>query len=58
MLPDGLERLSKSPYNVASEMKLAVVSNEAFSSGDELVEMPFRLKGLYPPSKVCESHAQ
>jgi hypothetical protein len=33
-------------------MKLAVVSNDALSSGDELLEIPFRLNGLYPPSNV------
>lgn len=39
-------------------MKLAVVSNEAFNSGDEFPAMPFLLKGLYPPSKVCERTRQ
>jgi hypothetical protein len=52
MFPEGDVRLSKSPYSVASEMKEPVVSNDAFSNGEELVEIPFRLKGLYPPSNV------
>jgi hypothetical protein len=54
IFPEGDVRLSKSPYSVASEMKEPVVSNDAFSSGEELVEIPFRLKGLYPPSNVWE----
>ncbi len=46
ILPDGLDRSSKSPYKVASDKKAAVVSYEALSSGDGFVEMPFRLNGL------------
>ena len=34
-------------------MKAAVVSYDALSKGEGLVAIPVRLKGLYPPSKVC-----
>lgn len=44
--PDGLERLSKSPYSVASDMNDPLVSKDALSNGDELVAMPLRLNGL------------
>ena len=46
MFPDGVVRSSKSPCSVASEMKEAVVSYDAFRRGDGFVEMPERLKGL------------
>lgn len=52
ILPEGDFKSSKSPCNVASEMKDAVVSNDALRSGELLVEMPFRLNGLNPPSYV------
>ena len=52
MFPDGVLRSSKSPCRVASEMKVAVVSYDAFKSCEGLVEIPDRLKGLYPPSNV------
>jgi hypothetical protein len=56
MLPDGVVSSSKSPCSAASDKKLAVVSYDAFSSGDECVAMPLRLNGLYPPSNVyCPS---
>jgi hypothetical protein len=37
---------------VASDKKAAVVSYDALRSGEALDEIPLRLKGLYPPSKV------
>lgn len=46
MLPDGVLRSSKSPCNVASERKEAVVSYDALRSGEGLVEIPDRLNGL------------
>ena len=46
MLPEGEVKLSKSPYNAASEMNEAVVSKDALRRGELLVEMPLRLKGL------------
>lgn len=52
ILPDGVDRSSKSPCSVASERNAAVVSYDALSRGDGFVDMPFLLKGLYPPSKV------
>lgn len=52
MFPDGVVRSSKSPCRVASEINEAVVSYDALRSGDGLVEIPDRLKGLYPPSNV------
>ena len=52
ILPEGVVRSSKSPNSVASEINAAVVSKEALSKGDEFVEIPLRLKGLYPPSNV------
>ena len=52
MFPDGVVRSSKSPWRVASEKNAAVVSYDALSSGDGFVDIPFRLKGLYPPSNV------
>ena len=55
MFPDGVLRSSKSPCNVASPRNAIVVSYDALSSGDGFVEMPLRLKGLYPPSNVCET---
>jgi hypothetical protein len=55
MLPDGVVSSSKSPCSAASEMNAAVVSYDALRSGDECVEIPFRLNGLYPPSNVCRA---
>lgn len=52
ILADGDFKSSKSPCNVASEMKLAVVSKDALRRGELLVEIPFRLNGLNPPSYV------
>ena len=52
MFPDGVVRSSKSPWRVASDKNAAVVSYDALSSGDGFVDIPFRLKGLYPPSNV------
>lgn len=52
MHPDGVRRSSKSPNSVASERKAAVVSYDAFRSGDGFIEIPLRLNGLYPPSNV------
>lgn len=52
MFPEGVVKSSKSPFSAASDKKAAVVSYEAFSNGDGFVEIPRRLKGLYPPSKV------
>lgn len=46
MFPDGVVRSSKSPWSVASDRNDAVVSYDAFSKGEGLVEMPDRLKGL------------
>jgi hypothetical protein len=45
-LPDGVDKSSKSPYNVASERKAAVVSYDAFKRGEGLLERPLRLNGL------------
>jgi hypothetical protein len=53
IFPDGVVRSSKSPCNVASDRKDAVVSYDALSNGDGLVDIPDRLNGLYPPSNVC-----
>jgi hypothetical protein len=52
IFPDGEVKSSKSPYRAASFKKAAVVSYDALSRGEELVEIPLRLNGLYPPSKV------
>lgn len=52
MFPEGDLRSSKSPCKVASERNAAVVSKEALRRGEELVAMPERLNGLYPPSNV------
>lgn len=52
-LPEGVVKSSKSPCSVASPRKAAVVSYDALRSGEGFDEMPERLKGLYPPSKVC-----
>jgi hypothetical protein len=46
MLPEGEVRSSKSPCNAASDMNDAVVSKEALRSGELLVDIPLRLKGL------------
>lgn len=46
MLAEGLRRSSKSPWSVASDKKAAVVSKDAFSSGDDFVAIPVRLNGL------------
>lgn len=54
ILLEGVRRSSKSPCSVASLKNAAVVSYDAFSNGDELVEIPLRLNGLYPPSNVCK----
>lgn len=46
MFAEGLRKSSKSPCRVASDRNAAVVSKEALSSGDDLVAIPVRLKGL------------
>lgn len=46
----GLLKSSKSPCSVASDKNAAVVSNDALSSGDDLLAIPVRLNGLYAPS--------
>lgn len=52
ILAAGLDKSSKSPCSTASDRNCTVVSNEAFSSGDDLFEIPVRLNGLYPPACV------
>lgn len=49
----GDRKSSKSPCKVASDKKATVVSNDAFSSGEDLAEIPVRLNGLYAPACVC-----
>lgn len=46
IFPEGDVRSSKSPCKVASERNAAVVSNDAFRRGEELVAIPERLNGL------------
>jgi hypothetical protein len=46
MFPDGVVRSSKSPYRVASDRNAAVISYDALRSGEGLLEIPCRLKGL------------
>jgi hypothetical protein len=56
ILPDGEVKSSKSPYRAASDINEAVVSKDAFSNGELLVEIPLRLNGLKPPSKVLNTN--
>mmetsp|Transcript_25624 Transcript_25624/g.43696 ORF Transcript_25624/g.43696 Transcript_25624/m.43696 type:complete len:480 (-) Transcript_25624:1692-3131(-) len=56
MRAEGEDKVSGSPATAAAVKKVAVVSNDICTNGlEEVVPMPTRLKGVYPPCTVMAS---